>query len=215
MENKIKNKADSKVHWESVYDRTAVNKLGWYESVADQSMKLIDKANIDKAAQILNVGVGASTFIDLLLEKGYQNIIASDISAIALEQLKKRLGEKQKEVTWVVDDLTQPQKLSSLESVDVWHDRAVLHFFLKEEERQNYFQLLNQLVKIGGYAIIATFREGGAEKCSGLPIQQYTKELLEEKLGKDFELVESFEYTYINPGGSPRPYIYTLFKRLC
>jgi hypothetical protein len=36
---------------------------------------------------------------------------------------------------------------------------------------------------------------------------------LENELGNDFLLKKSFNYTFINPSGNERPYIYALFQR--
>ena len=80
-------------------------------------------------------------------------------------------------------------------------------------DQDTYFDLLNSKVKPGGYAIMAMFAVGGANKCSALPIKQYTKETLSEKLGNDFELLDHFDFNYVNPGGHNRPYIYTLFQK--
>jgi len=131
-----------------------------------------------------------------------------------LDKLKIRLAEKQNKVRWIVDDLTHSKELNKLEKVDLWHDRAVLHFFTELKEQNAYFDLVKKLVKQDGYAIIASFSVGGANKCSGLPIHQYDVNLLKEKLGENFTLVDSFDYTYTMPSGDSRAYIYTLFKKV-
>jgi len=69
-------------------------------------------------------------------------------------------------------------------------------------------------VKLNGFAIIAAFNLGCATMCSGLPIYRYDKNMLQDKLGNDFTLVESFNYEYTMPSGDKRLYIYTLFKRV-
>ena len=72
----------------------------------------------------------------------YTNIIANDLSEKALTTLKNRLGEQASKVTFIADDLMHPKKLNKLSNIDLWNDRAVLHFFLKEEEKIAYFNLL-------------------------------------------------------------------------
>jgi hypothetical protein len=37
--------------------------------------------------------------------------------------------------------------------------------------------------------------------------------MLQNELGSDFELINSFNYIFINPSGGERPYIYALFQR--
>jgi len=201
-------------HWERVYKNSSVDKLGWYETRSEPTLKLIELCKLDKNAAILNVGAGATTLVDELIEIGYQNIIANDISKAALEELQLRLGpDRSPLVRWIVDDLTDPGILQSLEQIDLWHDRAVLHFFNDEPSQNAYFNLLRKLVCQGGYIIIAAFNLNGAPKCSGLPVFRYNAEMLQEKLGEEFHLIEAFDYTYTMPSGDTREYVYTLFRR--
>ena len=163
---------------------------------------------------MLHVGAGATTLVDILLKKGYEKIVANDISASALEKLKARLGnELSGKVQWIVDDLTNPEKLTSIGPVDLWHDRAVLHFFNDPAEQLNYFNLLRKLVKLNAYVIIAAFNLDGAEKCSGLPVFRYDQNMLQQQLGEGFSLIKAFDYTYLMPSGNTREYVYTLFQR--
>jgi len=203
-----------KEHWENVYDHKTVEKLGWYESGPGPSLSLIEKCKLPKTAKILNVGAGATTLVDELLQLGYRNIIANDISEKALRELQTRLGvERSALVRWVVDDLTDPDELYALEQVDLWHDRAVLHFFTETTSQDTYFDLLRKLIKSGGYVIIAAFNLNGASRCSGLPVVRYDAHMLQHKLGEEFNLIEHFDHTYTQPTGDTREYVYTLFRR--
>ena len=203
-----------KEHWESIYDHKAVEKLGWYESNPSPSIRLIEQCKLPKTAKILNVGAGATTLVDELLQLGYQNVIANDISKKALRELQSRLGiERSAQVRWVVDDLTNPRELDKLELIDLWHDRAVLHFFTETAHQDAYFKLLRKLVRPGGYVIIAAFNLGGASQCSGLPVVRYDAGTLQDKVGKEFNLLEHFNHTYTQPSGDTREYVYTLFRR--
>jgi len=148
------------------------------------------------------------------LTREFKNIIVNDISSSALSMLKMSIKKAdQKNVQFILDDLTKPVALNNLEAVDLWHDRAVLHFFQDQKEQNIYFNLLKKLVKLNGCVIIAVFNLNGAEKCSGLPVFRYDEKMLEEKLGADFALTHSFNHTYHMPSGAPREYVYTLFKR--
>jgi len=203
-----------KEHWEHVYQKSSADKLGWYEARSEPSLKLIERCKLEKDAAILNVGAGATTLVDELLEIGFQNIISNDISSSALEELQSRLGPEQSNmVRWIVDDLTDPDELLTLEQIDLWHDRAVLHFFQDNGSQDKYFNLLRKLVSPGGYVIIAAFNLNGAPQCSGLPVFRYDAAMLQEKLGKEFQLKEAFDYTYTQPSGDTREYVYTLLQR--
>ena len=203
-----------KQHWNNVYSSQNINQLGWYEELSAPSLELLSKCDVNKDVTLLDIGTGASTLIDSLIEAGFTNIIASDISETALGKLQERLGkEKAALVKWIIDDITNPVHIQNLGEVDVWHDRAVLHFLVKDDERNAYLSTLKRVVKQGGYVLIATFSLNGAKKCSGLDIRNYDENLLAEFLGEEFELIEHFDYVYYMPLGESRPYIYTLFQR--
>jgi EEF1A lysine methyltransferase 2 len=203
-----------KEHWNRAYLGRKTEELGWYEEDPQPSLDLIEGLGLTKDARQLHVGVGASSLIDHLLEKGYSSLIATDISAEALNRLKSRLGSFQEKVEWLIDDLVHARKLQSLEPVQLWHDRAVLHFFVEESDRASYVQLMKKVIAPGGFAIIATFSMEGAHLCSGLPVQRYDAPALEELIGDEFRMVKSFDYTFKNPRDEDRPYVYTLFQRV-
>ncbi|MFD2551659.1 class I SAM-dependent methyltransferase [Bizionia sediminis] len=200
-------------HWNTAYNKDDTE-LGWFEANPEQTMKLVHETNLNKQARILNVGSGTTTLIDTLLNAGYTNLIANDLSAVALQKLQKRIKASHNyNLNCVEDDLTNPQKLQHLETVDLWIDRAVLHFFLTEKEQEAYFNLVRRMVSKNGFVLIAVFATNGAEKCCGLNLKRYDTAMLQTKLGPNFKLISSFNYTFINPFGGKRPYIYTLFQK--
>ena len=147
-----------KEHWNKIYSTRDVEKLSWYEEIPEPSIRLLSKCHIKKDEFVLDVGADTSTFIDYLIDKGFSNIIATDISEIALNKLKERFGkEKASQVRWIVDDITKPIYIQNLRDISVWHDRAVLHFLLKENQQQAYLSTLKKVIKKGGYVIIAAF----------------------------------------------------------
>jgi SAM-dependent methyltransferase len=203
-----------KDHWNKVYETKEVNQLGWYQKSATPSIELLNKCNIKKEDSILDVGVGASTLIDYIIDKGFRNIFATDISKIALNKLQNRLGkDKSSLVNWIVDDITNPSSISKLRNISLWHDRALLHFLIEDYQRQAYLKTLNSVIRDYGYVIIASFSVDGAKKCSGLNIRNYNQNLISEFLGEGFALLEYFNYLYTMPSGAERPYVYTLFQK--
>jgi ubiquinone/menaquinone biosynthesis C-methylase UbiE len=81
-------------HWEKIYETKEPTNVSWFQTHQRKSLELIESANLNKDAQIIDVGGGASTLIDDLLEKGYQNLTVLDISQNALDKTKARLGSK-------------------------------------------------------------------------------------------------------------------------
>jgi cyclopropane fatty-acyl-phospholipid synthase-like methyltransferase len=203
-----------KEHWDEIYEALDADELTWYEEIPEASIKLLSKCNITKDESILDVGAGASMLVDYLINQGFSNIIATDISEIALDKLKERLGkEKASLVRWIVDDITKPIHIRNLRDIAVWHDRAVLHFLLEESQQRMYLSTLKKVIKKGGYVIIAAFSLKGAKKCSGLDVKNYDQNMLAKFLGEDFSMLEYFDYTHYMPSGEPRQYIYTLFQK--
>ena len=144
----------SKQHWNKVYSSKPTTQLGWYEANPAVSLEFLKQCELDKDAPILDVGAGATTFVDLLLANGYQNIIALDISQVALAHLQERLGEeKAAQVQWITDDITQPAHLVEMGQIALWHDRACLHFMTSESQQEAYVAVLKQILRPGGYAI--------------------------------------------------------------
>ena len=203
-----------KEHWDQVYLKTDVDKLGWYEETPLLSMEYIKKCNLEKDDVILDVGSGMTTLIESLCREGYSNIIATDISDVALNLARERLGDDGKEgIRWVVDDITCPQSLMEIGEIDLWHDRTVLHFLVDEDQQKGYLNTLKKLVKYGGYVIIALFSLEGAKKCSGLDVKNYDHRMISDLLGSDFKLLDHIPHLYKMPSGDSRPYIYTRFQK--
>lgn len=204
---------DFKNHWDTAYLKNSIEDLGWYEDDPKASLELINKCNLSKNSMIFNAGAGATKLIQKLKDMEYHNICINDISKSALDKLKYSINNIDR-LSFVVDDLTNPTDLLNLKMVDLWHDRAVLHFFVQQTQQDNYFNLLKSKVKDGGYVIFSEFAIDGAKKCCGLDILNYNEEMLLDRLGNDFALIQSFNHLYIHPSnGNTRKYIYTLFKR--
>ena len=141
--------------------------------------------------------------------------MVNDIASAPLRELRRDLMiPNEADVKFVVDDLTDPKELNELRQVDLWHDRAVLHFFTEKGAQESYFKLINNSVKVGGYVILAEFSLEGAKKCCGLDVVNYNSAMLQRGLGENFKLLKEFDYTYFQPSGNTRAYVYTLFQKV-
>jgi len=93
-----------KEHWNEIYEALDIDELPWQEEIPEPSIKLLSKCHINKDEPILDVGAGASTFVDYLIKQDFSNIIATDISEIDLNKLKERVGtEKASTVRWIIE----------------------------------------------------------------------------------------------------------------
>ncbi len=198
-------------HWEAVYASKLPSSVSWYRPRLERSLAWIEQCAPDREAPILDVGGGASTLVDALLELGYTNIAVADLSSHALTHARERLGERSESVRWIVGDVTTP--LVDAQSCDVWHDRAVFHFLTQPEPVARYVEQLSRALRPGGHAIVATFAPDGPERCSGLPIRRYSAEELAAVLGEDLELIEDANEVHITPSGSPQSFTYALLRR--
>lgn len=205
-------KSSSK-HWNDIFSTTENSQLGWYEKNASQTLELLSKIPEWEKSSIFLTGAGTSVLAEELLNKGVK-LVLNDISIEALNKLKNSLTpEESSGIIWLCQDISQPIQCT-IPYINIWIDRAVLHFLTDQEDINGYFKNVRSVLKSGGYAIFAEFSKTGAPKCAGLTLHRYSVEELSENLGASFQLISHFDYNFINPFGDPRPYIYTLFKRV-
>jgi len=197
---------DVKTHWENIYSTKTPDQVSWYRPHLETSMALIKRAAIDRRASIIDVGGGESTLVDDLLEQEFQNITVLDVSQAAIDVNKARLGERAKEVHWIVADITRVDL--EAQAYDVWHDRAVFHFLTSPQQRADYVRQVAQSVRSGGYVIVSTFGPDGPTKCSGLDVVRYDADSLHEEFGARFRLVESSKEIHQTPFGTTQQFLY-------
>ena len=200
-----------KDHWEQVYLTKPAEKLGWYEPHLQTSLSWIKGLSLAADAPIIDVGGGASTLVDDLLDAGYRSITVLDISEKALFSVKARLDKKAELVTWLDGDITSVDVPTHY--YELWHDRAVFHFLTVLEQKRKYQDNLLKALKPGGHLIIGAFAPEAPPKCSGLPVQRYSPEQLENTLGGEFELKRHHKELHITPGGVEQMFLYCHFRR--
>lgn len=200
-----------KAHWESVYSASPAEKLGWYEPHLKTSLAWIKELDLNPDDRIIDVGGGASTLVDDLLDAGSRLITVLDLSEHALSSTQARLGKRARLVTWLEGDVASIDLRGHY--YDLWHDRAVFHFLTAPDQQRKYRDALLRALKPGGHLIIATFAPEAPPKCSGLPVQRYTPETLQAVLGGEFELKREQKEMHVTPGGVEQMYLYCQFHR--
>jgi len=200
---------DRQTHWDRVYTTRAPESVSWFQPSPDRSLKMVEATGAGAGARIVDIGGGASSLVDRLLERGFQ-VTVLDVAEPALETVRRRLGDRAQAVDWQVADITRwrPAK-----GYDVWHDRAVFHFLTEAPDRRRYVSALQAALKPGGWAILATFAEDGPERCSGLPVRRYSPAALASELGEGFELIEHDRENHVTPGGGEQVFTWTLFRK--
>jgi SAM-dependent methyltransferase len=164
----------------------------------------------DRDARIVDIGAGASTLVDGLLDGGYHDITVLDLSEAALQVAQTRLGRKGEPVTWQVADVCHADLEPA--SYDIWHDRAVFHFLTDAADRAAYVAQVRRSLRPGGHVIVATFADDGPERCSGLPVVRYSAAQLHAALGPGFGLVESHREVHVTPARSQQVFTYLVCR---
>jgi len=198
---------DMQQHWDKVYGTKAPDQVSWFRPHLETSLALIERATRgDRSSSIIDVGGGASTLVDDLIERGYEKVTVLDISQAALDVAQERLGNAARFVQWLNADVAQASVPAR--SFDVWHDRAVFHFLTKPEERLAYVRNVASAVREGGHVIVSTFGPEGPTKCSGLDVMRYDAESLHAEFGARFRLVESSKELHDTPFGTTQQFLY-------
>jgi 2-polyprenyl-3-methyl-5-hydroxy-6-metoxy-1,4-benzoquinol methylase len=201
---------DKKTHWENVFESKAETEVSWYQKKPQTSIDFVAKFNLPKEAKIIDIGGGDSYFIDALLELGYTDLTLLDISAKAIEKLKNRLGEKSKNVTFIVSDVIDFEANGKF---DFWHDRASFHFLTEENQIDNYAEIVSKSIKKEAKMVIVTFSEKGPKKCSGLDITQYNEEKMKVVFQENFQLIDCFTQDHKTPFDTIQNFIFCSFNR--
>ena len=197
-----------KEHWENVYQFKQPHEVSWTQENPKTSLDFIKNFRLPVTAEIIDVGGGDSRLVDHLLAEGFENITILDISSKALERAKKRLGSLADKVKWVVSDITEFRPAGTY---DLWHDRATFHFLNSPEQISKYLDIAGASVK--RYMTIGTFSDQGPEKCSGLPIRQYTEGQLANELARGFSKIRCITEDHITPFDTKQNFLFCSFSK--
>ncbi|MBN9986329.1 class I SAM-dependent methyltransferase [Rhizobium sp. 25PS6] len=201
---------EKREHWDEVYRTKPADSVSWYQPTPGPSLRALDELQLPATASLIDVGGGASSLVDRLVERGWSDLTVLDIAAPALDVAKARLRDEAARITWVVADVTswQPDR-----HYDVWHDRAVFHFLTEPEQRLAYRRALETGTAAGSAVIIATFAPDGPERCSGLPVQRYDAVALATEFSSTFALQRDWREEHTTPGGGRQSFQWCIFRR--
>ena len=200
---------DRQGHWNQVYQKKGAQDVSWYQRRPDLSLALIAASGVSKEAGIIDVGGGASTLVDCLLDGGYTHLAVLDVSGAAMSHSRSRLGNRAQAVEWIEADVTS---FMPSHRFDLWHDRAVFHFLTAADDRRAYLVALRRTLQPGGIALISTFAMDGPPKCSGLDVIRYDEQSMLAELGTEFQLLEVRRETHATPWRTQQQFIYFCFR---
>lgn len=199
-------------HWDSVYRTRPADQVSWYQITPEPSLGVIRQLDLPASAAMIDVGGGASVLIDFLMQENPEwSLRVLDISAKALDLSRARLGNDAARIEWIVEDVThwRPER-----PLDLWHDRAVFHFFTDPADRQAYVAAMRETLRPGGWAVIATFSPNGPTQCSNLQVQRYDTATLMAEIGKEFQLQDHFVTTHRTPSGKEQEFQFVVAQRI-
>lgn len=143
-----------------------VHNKGFAWEIENDSQIVIDtinKYNISKHSDILELGVGEGRDSIFLLKKGY-NILGIDCSQEAINYCKKKALENNlKENSFCVLDVLK-DKLEK--KFDFIYSIAVLHILCENQDRQNFLKFIKEHLKPNGKALISVMGDGKKEYTS-------------------------------------------------
>lgn len=199
-------------HWESVYARNPPDRVSWFRPHLESSLALIQEAALAPSAAIVDIGGGASTLVDDLLARGYQNLAVLDIAQPAIDHVRRRLGAAATRVHWIQGDVLTVTLAPA--AYDLWHDRALFHFLTAPEDRAAYILQLTRSLRPGAHIVLSTFSLEGPPRCSGLPVVRYDAASLARELGPRFQLVCSSSEIHETPSGNQQHFLLCHFRNL-
>jgi SAM-dependent methyltransferase len=202
---------DRKKHWENIYQTKELKDVSWFQPTPETSLDFFKQFNVPTNAKVIDIGGGDSFLVDHLLDLGYQDISVLDISAFAIDRAKQRLGDKAKNVKWIVADAAS---FKPTEKYDFWHDRAAFHFLTDEQEISNYLETAQQNINPTGVLVIGTFSEQGPKKCSGIEIKKYSETSMTDRLKNFFEKIKCITVDHKTPFDTIQNFVFCSFRKL-
>ena len=186
--------------------------VSWYQDRPATDLELLDSAGAGPQDSLVDVGGGAGTLVDALVAAGWADVTVLDVSGVALDVARNRVGPTSG-VHWVAGDLLTwvPDR-----RYRVWHDRAVYHFLVDEDDRARYRRVMVEAVEPGGLIVVGTFAAEGPAQCSGLPVARYDADGLVRDLGSAYggasEVVATRTQSHRTPAGVVQPFTWVALR---
>jgi cyclopropane fatty-acyl-phospholipid synthase-like methyltransferase len=201
--------ADRAAHWQAAYQRAGSQSVSWFQDDPAMSRRLLAEAGLRADRSVVDVGGGASSLVDRLVDDGVTDVTVLDVADSALAEARDRLGERGRSVAWLAQDLLtwQPDR-----RFDIWHDRAVFHFLVSAADRDRYRHLIDAALAANGQVVIGAFAADGPEYCSGLPVARYDPASLAAEF-PGFRLAGSEREEHRTPDGRIQPFTWVRLTR--
>ena len=202
--------AGSAEHWDHVYGHGDATR-SWFQLQAVWSLQMLDRGGIDPSDSVIDVGGGSSPLTAALLARGHSDLTVLDVSLIGMRGAQQRLGDAAERVQWLVGDVRTwrpPRRYL------VWHDRALFHFMITDQDRDAYLKALESATVPGTtISIFGTFASDGPRQCSGLPVARYSAAELAAAIGDRWQPIDDGRELHTTPTSVIQPFTWTAFRR--
>lgn len=192
-------------HWNRIYRGSDETRFSWFEPEPRCSLEMLDALAVHPGEPVIDIGTGASRLIDALLDRGFQDLTALDISRVGPSHTRERMGAAAEQVDWMIDDLLRwtPRRRYA-----AWHDRGLFHFLTGPTERRRYLELLDATLVSGGAVVIGAFAEDGPHRCAGLRTVRYAPDDLARAVTRDptTETIALAREMHSTPAGTLQPF---------
>ena len=193
-------------HWSQIY-ATPDHQGSWFRDSLDESVSALHKVAPHETHTLIDVGAGRQHLSPSAFTPPLETIYLLDLSLPALGLERPHGTDSRYQV--IIGDVTT----ASLPTVDLWHDRAVLHFLTSDEERAAYLNQAARSIRSGGGIVISGFAPEGPSACSGLTVRQSSADELSREFGEYFETIETYESPHRTPNGSEQLFSWFLGRR--
>ena len=197
-------------HWDHVYGYGDGTR-SWFQPQAVWSLQMLDRVGIGPSDSVIDVGGGSSPLTAALLARGHSDLTVLDASLIGMRTAQQRLGDAAGGVQWLIGDVRAwrpPRRYL------VWHDRALFHFMITDQDRDAYLKALESATVPGrSISIFGTFASDGPRQCSGLPVARYSAAELGVAIGDGWQPIDDGRELHTTPTSVIQPFTWTALRR--
>jgi trans-aconitate methyltransferase len=196
------------MRWNAIWARRTPEAMSWFEETPAHSLALVTGV-ATPARSVIDVGAGASSLVNHLLRLGYVDLTVLDVSSRSIATARRRLGPQSDQIAWIeqdVTDWTPPRRWY------VWHDRAVCHFLVDDDDVGRYVAAAAAAVEPGGYAIVTGFAVTGPDRCSDLPVRRWEVGALAAEFAA-FTPQATFAHVHRTPSGQTQDFTTLVLRR--
>lgn len=191
--------------WHELYGQQAVEQMPWYCPDLDPDLgRALAKHHL-RAGRVLDIGTGPATQAFALAERGF-NVVASDLSAHALERARAVSSTKGLKIDFVEDDILDSRLDGPFEIV---FDRGCYHVFAPEL-RATYAEKVANLVGSRGWFFLKCFSDEQPGDVG--PYQSHPRDI-EDTFRTAFEIVSIERTIYQGTLAQPPKALFCTLRR--